>query len=1067
MQNQQSIPKPSSSQAALPADFTFNRIGKPPTLLTRLGDSLLGESQEHTASSPSPPSTPVDKLSTTRFETPFSIVHIPLSERLGYPAQATPPPPSVRHFQVPLASPTSPKVEPVPQTTVPAPVHIPRSSLSFSQVFLASPPPSRPASTPNQPVEGNDVPMQPQTANNSTPMVPSTSTQVSAPMDIDIPSGPNSSLPSSISAPLPNVSADELYGRLVSLASERTAWDDILRHFQRCREEREELLRRHEETVHMAKREKDQADRVLAAAEAAFKLVESLRDKQEQRWEQEKVFAERAYAETLRLQQEQGPRHTPSTPIVPSAALPAVPRNEPTSSSTTVPTQTVTDVPSAVKAPEQPKLTAPAVASAPAAPTVTVAVTSVAPSASLQAIAPTIPIAGPAQSHPNFLDETPEQRQRREKLERLQAQKKAEIQARKRKDQQEESARIRAARANAEAGAMDVSPAQSKSATPQPAPSADHPASITPTNQQPTAGKQSRPVASVAVPTIQQAPTATTPQVAKGKSVAVGVTAQNVQQNRTAATVPSTTSPAQMDEGSWVKTSPVNPKTATVLPPASVTLTGLPVLPLQNARPLVSPQAQVFAPILAPIKRPELPVSKSVEIKQEPEPEPTLSISKSAPQLQQTRPLQQTSAAPARVNAPPTLTVNKASVPKPAPPSSHASKSPTTQFNVQDKDRSGRTTAATTTSDPRINPTPIIAVPKAAAPPQQKSSSPVQPVSARAPPPRANPNVNATNAAPQPQRHPVSFDSEADWNPNPRSPTPERSPSPFRPPTPHSRLPPRVDHYSPSPPRNRPIPRTENVNWRHYSPSASPPLRPRSRSRSPVVEVGRKRYRDNDDDYTSRVQAPRRTKVAEPLRSRSPDRGAQRYRQEVVDTRDLARTPPRPDNYPPQTSYPYETTVSYTREVNAPAPTGYTQPHPAYEQSTVRQGYESPNTYRPAQQREDYPMSVESRPAERARVAPNPNQGSRQTSGPNRPTETYRFQPADVSTDEPGLLHRMSEPKPKGRGNDASAASGSGARGKDRGTTGRRGRGGKNVPQGGGRSLSSRINTSLEDRLSK
>lgn len=1099
MQTQQSVSTSSTSQSALPADFSFHRIGKPPSLLTRLGDALPGELQGPRTPSTSLPSTSLlDRITTTPSGSTSKKTVLPLSERLAYPAEVTPPPPASTQIKSIPGSATLVTAAAFTKATIAA---LDLSKFLPSALPLqVSPPASLLHSTNTSATSAVVAPMQPQPVPKSTPAIATTTSIPTAVlMDVDIPSSATMNSPklSSIpSPPLPNVTADVLYTKLASLAGERTAWDDIKHHFQRCREEREELLRRHEDVMRAAQRGKEQADRVLSAAEAAFQLVESLRDKQEQRWEQEKVLVERAYAETLRLQQEQNslkavsPRTSPSSSI----AQPTAPNN-------------ITQLPphTQVLATSAPDSQTPA---ASVASSKSNELKTPANSAAANSVAQTAPVAPPSAAlvttngllkppiaqtqtvEPSFIPETPLQRRKREELERLQAQKKAEIQARKWKEQQEESARIRAARANADAAVTDAGSTHSKSATPQPPPQLAN----TPASQQHAAAvKQASPLATpvgpIAVqPPLKQAPSPATPATAT-KPTITPTLVQAVSQARTIA-LPPTVSTPQVQPTAQAKTNTINPTTATVTSSgAAATATNLSPKSAHTPatqKPGMSPvQPKPPVQVVAPAKQPQVSTSKSAvivntpQVKQEPLPEPSLAVAKSMPQV---KPPPKTSlpiSAASHTNiaqqvAPATQVPTVKPISSPVQSSKPA-------INVRDKDRPVRVSDGFATAglkNPAIasNPPPTATtLPKAPPLPQQASIS-HQPATTQAQP------IRSGNAA-QTARQQWGDTSASDWSLDPRismrSPTPERTPSPETPPTLSRRqgydqyIPrrPTGSHWSPprSPPASPPlaraaVPRLRNDD-RHYSPS-------RSRSRSPVAEVSRKRYRESDERVVNE-QPPRRAKMSEPSPARSLDWTApSRFRQELDNSRDMARTPPRPEAFGPQVpAYTYTTQVSppqmyYSQGYVAPAPMSSTQAYPQDQYPT--RGYESAVQYSSSQSYGDYPpiSPDDTYAAERGRIVSGSSQKNRQSSGSNWPVETYGSQSGNAPVDEPGLLYRMSEPKPsRGRGGEHSAASSGRGRG-GRGAGRQRTRGNNTTPSGG-KSLSSRINNpSLEDRLS-
>ncbi|OBZ67007.1 hypothetical protein A0H81_12825 [Grifola frondosa] len=96
----------------------------------------------------------------------------------------------------------------------------------------------------------------------------------------------------------------ELYTLIAQLAQEEADWEAIRNLRERYREELEELLLRHDETIRAANRAKDQAAKFASVVETAFDKVEAVGLKQEQRRIAEKQKAQHVAAEAQRLQEE-------------------------------------------------------------------------------------------------------------------------------------------------------------------------------------------------------------------------------------------------------------------------------------------------------------------------------------------------------------------------------------------------------------------------------------------------------------------------------------------------------------------------------------------------------------------------------------------------------------------------------------------------------------------------------------------------------------------------------------------------------------------------------------------
>ncbi|CAL1706854.1 unnamed protein product [Somion occarium] len=967
MQTQSSAASATSSQCLLPADFTFSTIGKPPSLLRRLTDQPVDVGR-----SPSPLSQkPVkDKPSPAISSSGNSPALSSLSERLGNQSNKVESLPlagvSVNTeratFGVPgraaalvpnLSSGSARRSLPISTLAASTPLAPQSDSIHSGQSLPSVQQPSYPSTyMPSQlaPDAGVTQPFAAQSADTM---------EIDASAMAPVARVPSPSHSSNI---VPHVTADDLYAKLASLANERTAWDDIRHHFQRCRDEREELLRRHDETVRAAQREKEQADRVLDAAEAAFKLVESLRDKQEQRWEQEKLLAERAYAETLRQQQQDTAKVKirPSTQTIEVPSAPSVSQRPSSQVQSPPPASTATG-----SAPANPTATGSthSYSSPSTAPsTTTVAVRQMSPTG-LKADIPAKPVIAEVKSHGSIpTQETPEQPQKREELERLQAEKKAQIQARKRKEQAEEGARIRALRATGGSTTMEskedgknATPAKSKSATPLPSviPSQAPHGALSLNVQRLGAVTQSIAPTAVVSNSVQIAsPIVQSPTVMTSSSTA-SVTSASASSHdgtrmkmkkllpiSTSVTSASTSQPQ----------SPVEPKTpATNAPTSKVTMAAkaaaanLPPKPPPLGPPLkkasTSPSdSRSSAQIAMPIPRPQATTkpdsataSPNVRVKQEPLPDVLLSCPKTT---QGKQPAQTLSTAPELKVAPSTSSISYISNQTTQIPPQNAQQNkratqPASDFNVRDRDRSGRDSGPSSVAEASTSISSNSAAPsgpktitisgamkveasssgtkqlqqKRQKQPQQQRKQIHQPASNL---PRST-AIKANDDNAEPTRHPPPPSMHAaieldPWMNDPRFEgggrrepwrSPERSPSP-------PRRSPAHDHYSlgsaSGPATRSRAPRRGRAD--HYSPPASPDQR--SLEYSPNAEANRKRPRDSDLDWSTSEQPPRRARVSGPT-AKSPDWGApSQYRQSLADSRDLARTPPMPpvEDYP-------------------------------------------------------------------------------------------------------------------------------------------------------------------------
>ncbi|KAL4246008.1 hypothetical protein ABKN59_008829 [Abortiporus biennis] len=283
---------PSSSLSG----FSFSVIGKQPSLLGRI--SLLDTTQDLQTDqfllSSSPPLSPSQSPATER----LPLQRPSLLEALSGVDQGT----------------ESPTLMPASQHNTISEVSD-RERLRLSSPQLSSPPPV-----------SVDIPMAtartqvtiPHTSDPINPLLPQASRKSKASPTVQ--SQSQQSTEPNASSAAPNRSSTQWtfshpladwYTTLGDLAKERAAWDEIRILRQRYRDEYQEFQRRHDETVRMAQREKDQADRVVAAVESVFDILDSLIVKQEPRWRKESAMAELAISSSLQTTQPQ-PVHVSS-----------------------------------------------------------------------------------------------------------------------------------------------------------------------------------------------------------------------------------------------------------------------------------------------------------------------------------------------------------------------------------------------------------------------------------------------------------------------------------------------------------------------------------------------------------------------------------------------------------------------------------------------------------------------------------------------------------------------------------------------------------------------------------
>ncbi|KAJ3489287.1 hypothetical protein NLI96_g2207 [Meripilus lineatus] len=239
--------KPSSATSF--ENFSFHTIGKPPTLLARFSTEIVSPAQS-SGLSPSPtPRTESNVLPQT--SNPSVTSPLTLSRNALHGGTA---PPSIPVRSAASVSSMKPEVgDPQPPIT----------ASSFQ----------RPAIIENRPQADVDG------SHSATVQAQSSAHQPQL-------------------SPLSLATVD-FYKRISDLAKERAEWEELSTLHQRYREEHEEYTRRHEETIRAAQREKDQVDRVVAAADMALGIIDKLRTKQEQRLIQEQRLTDDALAASL------------------------------------------------------------------------------------------------------------------------------------------------------------------------------------------------------------------------------------------------------------------------------------------------------------------------------------------------------------------------------------------------------------------------------------------------------------------------------------------------------------------------------------------------------------------------------------------------------------------------------------------------------------------------------------------------------------------------------------------------------------------------------------------------
>ena len=256
------------------ASFSFKSIGKPPSLLSRfstLPDTVADR----------PPSPP---LSSTLAPAP-SLSHPTLIESIvGTPPSHTV---SASHPVPPFTS--SSKISHQQPNCSPAPMS-PSQATGEATSITASVLPLRNFALPVESVTAStNSPASPHFTQSALPTLQDNI----YPMNIDPPIQSNVYIGQTSSQSSSHLT-NHLWQCLSDLAKERAEWDELFTLRQRYRDDHQELIRRHEDTLHAAHREKEQADRVVAAAESAFGIIDRLRARQEQRWVDEQRSLRRA-----------------------------------------------------------------------------------------------------------------------------------------------------------------------------------------------------------------------------------------------------------------------------------------------------------------------------------------------------------------------------------------------------------------------------------------------------------------------------------------------------------------------------------------------------------------------------------------------------------------------------------------------------------------------------------------------------------------------------------------------------------------------------------------------------
>ncbi|KAF7792323.1 hypothetical protein EIP86_003359 [Pleurotus ostreatoroseus] len=248
------------------ASFQFTTIGKPPSLLTRIGNNF-----DSTAVTTSDASMQIAGPSSTA---PSDVVRV----------------------QRPLASSQRPtlleQLAPEALATNATPDIVPESRNSIAAGSAAPPEPSSLATAsalfPN-PLQAPSSRRESQEINTGTQQA--SSRQTTSGPTIRIASNENamanslSSHPQHISTPSQTQAdaATELYNKLTALASEHVQWNDIGLLARRFREEQDEYRRRHDETLRTIAREKEQMEVVMRVAEATFDRLTVLEERQRKR----------------------------------------------------------------------------------------------------------------------------------------------------------------------------------------------------------------------------------------------------------------------------------------------------------------------------------------------------------------------------------------------------------------------------------------------------------------------------------------------------------------------------------------------------------------------------------------------------------------------------------------------------------------------------------------------------------------------------------------------------------------------------------------------------------------
>ncbi|KAI0082070.1 hypothetical protein K474DRAFT_1694739 [Panus rudis PR-1116 ss-1] len=254
--------------SALPQGFSFSSIGKPPSLLARLSDAPAVPTQRHTLSAISQEADeetsllfPKEVRPRIRGPSDMGQASSSIPDRTPESDQTSP---SVGLLNASQSTSISIFSSNQSQSHVPASQSGNASSATLS-TFCRRPQTTSKVLTP-QPVVGGQ-----------------------SPMDVDAPHTLATSLtPVTKSRDgSPALAPTDLIHRAADIVQERAAFDDLARLVLRYHDEHNEYLRRHEETVHAAQREKEQADHVHAIVMSISEHLQTVRVKQEKRWEQE------------------------------------------------------------------------------------------------------------------------------------------------------------------------------------------------------------------------------------------------------------------------------------------------------------------------------------------------------------------------------------------------------------------------------------------------------------------------------------------------------------------------------------------------------------------------------------------------------------------------------------------------------------------------------------------------------------------------------------------------------------------------------------------------------------